>query len=217
MKKLETHRGIRTNPNKKHESKLRIIKNRFGQYTLSLPRIDDKKRLAGYPGLTGWSRALASMVPICKFYVEPLAGMAKVYQALDKSKIKYAILNDKAKPLIPILKQCFPGANITNTDFIYCIKKYDTPETFQLIDVPWYANYYAQGFSTFTEKSIKTYDEKVLDVCKTLTGKFIITSKPKSIFRKSDFTTAIIKSEYAVCGNYPELMITTNLTSEELN
>jgi len=214
---MESHRGIKTNPNKKNESKLKIVKNRFGQYTLSLPRIDDKKRFAGYPGLAGWSVSLARMVPQCKFYVEPLAGMCKVYQALDKTKIKYAILNDLAKPLIPVLKQCFPEANVTSTDYIYCIKKFDTPDTFFLIDVPWNENYYAQGFSAFTENKVRTYDEKILKICKSLTGKFIITSKKRAIFINSDFTNATIKSRYVICGNYPELLITTNLTPEELN
>jgi len=184
---------------------------------LSLPRIDDKKRFAGYPGLTGWSKQLASLVPSCKFYVEPFAGMAKVYQELDKSRIQYCILNDKAKPLTKILKKLFPESNVTNTDYSYCIKKYDTAETFFLIDAPWYENYYAQGFSSFTEKKIKNYDEKILDLCKNITGKFIITSKEKKIFKNSGFTNKKLKGIYPVCGNYPELFITTNLSVKDLN
>lgn len=215
--KLETHRGIKTNPNSRHESTFKIVKNRLNQFTLSLPRIDDKKRFAGYPGLTGWSKQLASLIPKCKFYVEPFAGMAKVYQELDKSKPDYVILNDKAKPLAKILRKIFPETNVTTTDYSYCIKKYDTPKTFFLIDAPWYENYYAQGFSSFTEKKIKNYDEKILELCKSITGKFIITSKEKKIYKDSGFVNATIQGIYAVCGNYPKLFITTNLGTEDLN
>jgi len=215
--KLETHRGIPTNPNPTHEESFKVVKNRRGQFTLSLPRIDDKKRLAGYPGLTGWSKTLSELIPKSKFYVEPFSGMAKVYQELDKSKVQYVILNDKAKPLVKVLKKLFPETNVTNTDYTHCIKKYDTPETFFLIDIPWYENYYAQGFSAFTEKNINVYNSKVLNLCDSIQGKFIITSKDKKIFRDSKFTNHTIKGDYPICGNFPELLITTNLSLEELN
>ena len=209
--KLETHRGITTNPTPKNENTPVVITNRLHQLSLSLPRIDDKKRFAGFPGLSGWAAKLAKLIPKSKFYVEPFAGMAKVYQEIDKSKIQYAVLNDKAKYLANVLRKEFPEANVTNTDYAYCIKKYDTPETFFLIDEPWNKFFYAQGFSSFTEESVKQYDEKVLKLCRNIQGKFIVTTKNSKVFKNSEFNNATVKSIYTVCGNYPEILITTNL------
>ena len=95
----ETHRGIPTTRQRLHERKPKTITNRFKTLSLSLPRIDNKKRWAGFPGLTGVSRLMAKFTPVCKYYLEPFAGTAKVYQELLKLsplKFEQAILNDNS-------------------------------------------------------------------------------------------------------------------------
>ena len=49
-------RGIKTTQIAKHESKAKTVINRYGQKSLSLPRIDDKKRWAGFAG-NSWVRS----------------------------------------------------------------------------------------------------------------------------------------------------------------
>ena len=223
MKSIESHRGIRTNPNPSHETILKTTVNRFHQLTFSLPRIDDKKRWAGFPGNTGISRKLAAIIPRCITYVEPFAGTAKVYQELVKidylTAFRY-VLNDKSKPIYKWLKKQFKWKEleITCTDFKYCIKKYDSKKTVFVIDHPWFQTSYDQIFSCFDRESVAAYDEEVLELFHSIKGKFFITTRKENTrMRRSGFRNLLIKSEYVVSGHYPEVLITTNVTTEDYN
>lgn len=215
-------RGIKTNPIPRHEEKFKTITNRFGQKSITLPRIDDEKRWAGYPGNTGISRILAKIIPDCKIYVEPFAGTAKVFQAIlqqNSHHIEKFILNDKSPKVAKWLKKefKFDDVKITCTDFKHCIKKYDSKDTVFLIDHPWFESYYDQIFSLFDRENVASYDKEVIEICKTIKGKFFITTrKENKRMQKSGFTNFLMKSEYAVSGKYPDVMITTNLPREKL-
>lgn len=210
-------RGISTTQKKINEDVPKTIINRFHQKSMSLPRIDDKKRWAGYPGITGVSKRIAKLIPDCEYYVEPFAGAAKVFQELMKRRkisIKHTVLNEKAKYVYQWLKTEFPIYNveITRMDFSSCIKKYDSKETVFLIDGPWFPGSYDQNFSCFDRPSVKAYDEEVLKLCQKMTGKFLITSrKENKIMLESGWNHKLIKSGYVVCGKYPRVLITTNL------
>ena len=205
-------RGIATTQKRINESRPITIINRLGQKSMSLPRIDNKKRWAGFPGNAGVARQIAKLIPKCYFYVEPFAGTAKVYQMLPKSKYKTAILNDKSKFVTKWLRKEFKDAVTTQYDFKTCFKNYDTEKTFFLIDHPWFKSYYLQRFSCFNKKSVKEYDEEIIEICKKLKGKFIITSrKENTTMRASPFKQKLIRSEYVVSGKYPKVLITTNL------
>ena len=214
---MEKWRGIKTSSVKVNEKIPKTIINRFNQKSLSLPRIDDKKRLAGYGGLTGISRKLSKIIPECKFYVEPFAGTAKVYQELGISKYQYAILNDKSKFIYEWLSKEFNLANVTNDDFIKCILEWDSKKTIFVIDQPWFKTFYDQSFSCFDRNSIKDYDNEILDLCRNIKGKFFITTrKENSRMLNSEFYNFKIESEYVVCGNYPKVLITTNFNKHDL-
>lgn len=207
-------RGIQTTQLKINESKPVTIVNRFGQLSMSLPRIDDKKRWAGYPGITGISRKLGLLIPKCLYYVEPFAGAAKVYQEVKKRNnvVGSFILNDKAKYVYDWLRQNFSNVLITNTDFVNSIKYWDSKKTFFLIDLPWFKTYYNQKFSCFDRESVKKYDEEIIEICKNLKGKFIITTrKENKIMLRSPFNNYYLRSEYVVCGKYPKVLLTTNI------
>lgn len=212
---IERHRGIPTTTKPKFEGEARTIRNRLGQLSISLPRIDDKKRWAGYPGLAGSARQIAAMIPFCRTYVEPFAGTAKVYQELRRLKLDYpksAILNDKSKFIYTWLKQTFSKVTITNNDFASCMWYNDSFETFYLIDPPWFRTYYDQVFSCFDRESIKSYDEEIIQICKKLKGKFIITTrKENQVMLKSGFKNEYVQSEYVVSGKYPQVLVTHNL------
>lgn len=113
------------------------------------------------------------------------------------------------------LKSEFNDIEITNDDFVNIIKKYDSKDTFFLIDPPWYKTYYDQPFSHFDREKVKTYDEEILDVLSNIKGKFIITSrKENKRYLSSGYNNKLIESEYVVCGKYPKVLITTNLEDE---
>ena len=224
MKQLETHRGITTNPNAQNELQAVTKINRFRQKTISLRRIDSSKPWAGYPGITGISRRLAHIIPDCDYYVEPFAGTAKVCQELFGTKKalgypKQFILNDKSKFVVKWLRKEFDydDVKITSTDFKHCIKKYDSKDTVFVIDAPWFKKSYDQGFSYFDRESVTQYDKEILDICHTIKGKFFITTRIENTrMKKSGFKNLLIESEYVVCGKYPKVLITTNVSKEDL-
>lgn len=218
-------RGIKTTSIPKNETVSKTIINRFGQKSFSLPRIDDKKRFAGYPGITGISRKLAKIIPDCDIYCEPLAGSAKVCQELFGLKkisgypIQF-ILNDKSKFITKWLRKEFNynDVKITCTDFKYCVKKYDSEETVFVFDQPWFKTFYDQSFSWFDRESVADYDKEILELCRSIKGKFFITTRRENTrMKKSGFRNLFIKSEYVVMGKYPQVLITTNVNSEDYN
>jgi site-specific DNA-adenine methylase len=211
-------RGIQTTQKPKYENQAKTITNRLGQKSISLPRIDDGKRWAGYPGIAGVARKIAKFIPNCITYVEPFAGTAKVFQELikrDNVTIQNVILNDKSEFIYDWLrKEFYNGENIfvTKEDFEICIKRHDSKHTVFLLDQPWHRSYYDQGFSAFTKESVKDYDKEVLKLCKEMKGKFIITTrKENKVMLNSGFRNKLIKSEYVVSGKYPKVLVTTNL------
>ncbi len=207
----EKWRGIKTTQIAKFEDEPKTIINRFGQKSISLPRIDDKKRWAGFPGITGISRKLARIIPFCWYYVEPLAGTAKVFQELKLTDLQIPILNDKSRFIFDWLKHEFPNVKVTQSDFIHCIKKWDSINTFFIIDHPWNKSYFDQKFSCFDRDSTKQYDEEILKLCEKLQGKFIITTrKENKRMLESGFYNKLCKSEYVVSGKYPEVLLTSN-------
>ena len=224
MKSIESHRGIRTNPNPRFEDEPVTIINRLGQKSISLPRIDDKKRLAGFPGNVGIAKKLAHLIPFCKTFVEPLAGTAKIFQCLTKMSAwngypETFILNDKSKFVVKWLRREFNehpfhyDVKITCTDFKYCVKKYDSKETVFAFDHPWFKSFYDQKFSYFDRENVATYDKEILELCKSMKGKFFITTRKENTrMRKSGFRNLLIKSEYVVMGKYPQVLITTNVS-----
>jgi site-specific DNA-adenine methylase len=206
-------RGITTTQIPKYELKAKTIVNRFNQKSLSLPRIDDKKRWAGYAGNTGISRKLARLVPKCDVYCEPFAGTAKVFQELckmKKQKFQRVVLNDKSKFiykwLIKELKTKKIPMLVWNVDFARCIADADIQGTsFFLIDPPWSKSLYDQIFSQFDRESVRKYDEELLDQLKFIQGKFMITSaKNNTIMKKSGFYNWYVRSEYVVSGTVIE-------------
>lgn len=224
-------RGIKTKSEAIDELEPVTTTNRLGQKSLHMPRIDDKKRWAGFPGLSGWARQIAKLIPKCDFYIEPFAGAAKVYQELIKrkdAKVGQCVLNDRSLFLYKWLENEFPKAIVTQEDFIRCIKGWDSKTTFYLIDAPWYKSFYDQVFSIFDRSSVGEYDEQIISLCTgipvkigdkefnseeyKIKGKFIITTRKENVrMLRTKFNHKLIKSEYIVSGHYPRLLLTTNL------
>lgn len=222
-------RGIPTSAVKKNETEAKTITNRYGQKSFSLPRIDDKKRWAGFPGLTGWSIQIADIISKFDFdyYIEPFAGAARVFQELIKIKnVSGMVLNDKSNFVYEWLEREFSKKvmAVTRLDFIECIKIWDSPKAFFLLDMPWNKNFYLQDFACFNRDTVTEYDNQVLSLCSgipfeefnkegyKLEGKFIITTRKENRrMLRSDFNKYLIKSTYQVSGHLPILLLTTNL------
>lgn len=214
-------RGIPTNETPRFEDKAITIVNRLGQKSMKLPRIDDEKRFAGFPGLAGTAEEIASYVTSCLYYVEPFAGTAKVLQEIIKRCkkpdndlfIHEVVLNDRSLFVHNWLEEEFTnGEVITNLDFVECFERWNGPDTFFLFDGPWNKGFYNQPFAYFDRKSVREYDEKIVELCRKCRGKFIITSKENNkTFLKSGFKNKVIKSKYVVCGKYPKVLMTHNL------
>jgi len=217
--KKKKFRGIKTTSERLYEAKPKTIINRLGQKSISLPRITDDKRWAGFPGLAGTAKKIAKMIPNCYYYVEPFAGTAKVYQELSISMFQYAILNDRSKFIVEWLQKEFGRfAEVTDWDYSNCMHHWDSKETFFLIDQPWNKSYYNQKFSSFTKNSVREYDEEIIEQCKDLKGKFIITSRRENkIMLNSGFKNILVESIYVVSGKYPKVLVTTNIDDLEEN
>lgn len=211
-------RGIKTTQVPKHEDKAVTIVNRLGQKSFSLPRIDDGKRWAGFPGLAGTAKKIANLIPRdITIYVEPFAGAARVFQELKKlnETPQYYILNEKSTFINEWLKREFgyhSRVKIYKKDFVQAIKKFDSKNTFFLIDPPWNKSFYDQGFSVFNRETVADYEDEILKVCSKLQGKFIITTRAdRRRMLNSGYNHKIIRSVYKVSGKLPEVLLTTNL------
>ena len=163
----------------------------------------------------GIARQIAEMIPECKIYCEPFAGTAKVYQELSKrvdAKYDTAVLNDTSKFVRKWLRATFSDPIVTSVDFMQCVKNLDSKNTVFVFDQPWNKSYYMQKFSSFNRESVEQYDLDVLLLCKTLKGKFIITTRKENTrMLRSGFKHLLVESEYVVSGKYPKVLVTTNI------
>lgn len=215
MKSTKTKwRGIHTTQKKINELEPITITNRLKQRTISLPRIDNDKRWAGFPGLAGTAKKIANLIIYTANYVEPFAGSVKVYQEFIKRgdwSYDSVILNDLSPFVCKWLRREFPDTKVTNEDFVKCIKQHDSRNTFFMFDMPWNKAFYDQTFSMFNRDCVKDYSLELLELCKNLRGKFIVASRVENdVFRKADFYHKTIKSIYVVSGHYPKVLLTSN-------
>ena len=92
-----------------------------------------------YPGLTYTARQISLFFPKCKTYVECFSGLARTAKYAN---CKTMVLNDKSEYSNNYCKKKFPNAIVENMDFIETIKKYDSKDTFFLIDPVWRSDFY---------------------------------------------------------------------------
>ena len=93
-----------------------------------------------YPGLTYTARQISLFFPKCKTYVECFAGLARTAKYCRNCETM--VLNDKSEYSNNYCKKKFPNAIVENMDFIETIKKYDSKDTFFLIDPVWRSDFY---------------------------------------------------------------------------
>ena len=143
-------------------------------------------RLRGYPGLAATARMISEFIPYCTWYVEPLAGKARVARFV---KAEHIILNDKSNYAYNYCKKKFPNATVTNIDYLECIKAWDSKDTWQLIDPVWLRKLYTKNFDDNTDRQ----GDVIAPFCDRLPGQYY-----KEVFA----LVPSLKSNWIVCMNH---------------
>lgn len=129
-------------------------------------------QLKGYAGLENMAEFIVKYIPKSKIYVEPFAGLGRTTESNRHEKI---ILNDMSDYAVNYLKKSFPKAIITQEDFEGCIKRWDSYETFFMIDPPWRKNIYKNNSLPFCDRTPIQYYEKLLkEVLPHIKGNWIL-------------------------------------------
>jgi len=178
-----------------------------------------------YPGLLRMAKFIGPYFPKTKYYVEPFSGLARTAK---HSRSKIMILNDKSEYSNCYCHKKYPTAIIENLDFIDCIKKYDGPDTFFLIDPPWRIDFY-QGVGMtarsktgitagFIDRTAKQYLEDLSIILPTIKGHYILTlptnfscraSKGKTVF-PSPFSKKLRHHKGHFFGSHPSTVLFSN-------
>jgi len=163
--------------------------------------------------------------PKTKYYVEPFSGLARTAK---HSRSKIMVLNDKSEYSNYYCRKKHPTAIIENLDFIDCIKKYDGPDTFFLIDPPWRVDFYqGQGMTArtktgitggFIDRTAQQYLEDLSIILSTIKGHYILTLptnfscrklKDKTVF-PSLFSKSLRHPKGHFFGNHPSTVLFSN-------
>ena len=161
----------------------------MNKYVLSLPDI--------YGGLFHMALQISAYIPKSKYYIEPFSGLARTAKY---ARSQIIILNDKAIGANKKCEKIYPNAIITNYDFEECIKKYDSKETFFLIDPPWRLDFYNGDIVkdeiiknnlrnkkavnlSITDRSVKEYFDQLQKILPKIKGHYILTLSLKIKFQ----------------------------------
>ena len=155
-----------------------MTKDNIGQSQTS---VWGEKWLGGYSGLKHTASQIIPFIPKSQVYVEPFAGLART---CDESKHEQIILNDLSKYSNEYCKQNFPNAVVENMDFETTILKYDSENTFFLIDPPWRDNIYSKNDLSVLTLKTKQYYERLFYLLDSIKGKFIICTNEHSTGEK---------------------------------
>ncbi len=150
-----------------------------------------------YGGLFHMALQISAYIPKSKYYIEPFSGLARTAKY---ARSQIIILNDKAIGANKKCEKIYPNAIITNYDFEECIKKYDSKETFFLIDPPWRLDFYNGDIVkdeiiknnlrnkkavnlSITDRSVKEYLDQLQKILPKIKGHYILTLSLKIKFQ----------------------------------
>ena len=180
-----------------------------------------------YPGLYWTSQYIGPYIPKSKVYVECFAGLARTYKY---NKASIVILNDKSEVSNNYCKKKFTKAIVENMDFIDTLKKYDSKDTFFLIDPPWRISYYNGNKEIrttygkpmrhrnskavdggFIDRTALEYMMKIKEILPKLKGDWILTLGPSyhSHF-KEYYSTSVKQLKPKLFGYYPKTWLFSN-------
>jgi len=172
--------------------------------------------LGGYPGLQNTARKIMEYIPASSIYVEPFAGLGRTVEF----KHKKIICNDLSNYAVSYLKSrygMFSEITITQEDFKDCIKRWDSEETFFLIDPPWRYEMYNGLEKPICDRKPVEYYRILLDIVDDIRGNWIICSDKvereiKKSLTKSKWNCKVVQSdEKVIFGQYASTLICSNL------
>lgn len=178
-------------------------------------KLEQKSRAlvkGGYAGLHHTAEQIANYIPLCMTYNEPFAGLGRVAKLVTAEQI---ILNDRSEYSNVFCKQEFPDAVITNEDFEDCIKRWDSKDTFFLIDPPWSYRNYRDNPKAFADRNPLAYYKKLFEILPDLKGDWILCCDKDEheigkICTKSQYPNLILKTDKKFIWNYIGVMLTSN-------
>ena len=159
-----------------------------------------------YPGLFWMSKFIGPYFPKTKYYVETFSGLARTAK---HSRSEIMILNDKSEYANNQCRKKFPNAMITNQDFETCIKRWDSKDTFFLIDPPWRLDYYDNKDRSFIDRTVPEYLDKLQEILALIKGHYIITLDQYHKF-KSPYTKLAKYHKPVLFGKYPLTKLYSN-------
>ena len=177
-------------------------------------------KLRGYAGLTNTAKQIAEYIPKCKLYVEPFAGLGRVAKNIKSDKM---VLNDISPYAINYLEKHF-DAEVTNEDFEVCIRRWDSIDTFFLIDPPWSKSTYEKDFEDNVDRKGEKYVmvsnltptqyyQKLLEILPTMKGNWILCSNHSRKI-KHPFHEKIVISPKKLMGFNIKTKLISNLPFE---
>jgi site-specific DNA-adenine methylase len=179
-----------------------------------------KLMFGGYAGLKFTADKINEYIPTSKIYVEPFAGLGRTVE-LRHDKI---VLNDMSDYAVDYLRKQYCEYEdsfsypiiVTKEDFVDCILKHDSEDTFNLIDPPWRFTCYDSHKNAYCDRKPIEYYSKVLELVKELKGDWIICSAKdeheiKKILTKTDYYKKIVTSDKKVIfGKHAQTLLISN-------
>ena len=171
------------------------------------------------------ARFIGPYFPKSVYYVEPCAGLARTAKYNRSEKV---VLNDKSAYSNHYCRKKFPNAIIENSDFIDCIKKYNSKDTFFLIDIPWRIDFYqGKGMTKknqigitqgYIDRSSAQYLADLKKILPTIKGPYIVTlpthfscrkTKGKMVF-PSPYNKMLRSPKPFMFGNHASTVLFSN-------
>lgn len=179
-----------------------------------------RKLLGGYAGLKHTANKINKYIPSSKIYVEPFAGLGRTIQLRHKK----IVANDLSSYAVDYLQDSFSlfsEVTITQEDFTDCINRWDSADTFFLIDPPWRYTLYDLNEKAVCDRKPLEYYSQLLDIVSGLSGSWIICSAKdeheiKRSLTKSKWNCKVVQSDKKVIfGKYATTLICSNLFEAE--
>lgn len=169
--------------------------------------------MGGYPGLSLTAKRISEYIPKVKIFVEPFAGLGRISKVVQAKK---KILNDMSVFAFSYNKKKFPNYIVTQEDFLDCIKRWDSVDTFFFFDPPWrFQQYDPNNTKAFCDRPVKQYYKQIFEYVKIIKGDWMFAGdvhekESGKLMINSDYPNLIIKTNYKMLGGRVQTRLCSN-------